>query len=240
VPPPRACAPTHCATCGPSSPTRWSGPRAGSRTALEAGLLDLPLPGRGATGERFAAWPTSAAPTSTWPGSPRLTWTRSRSGRPGGRRPGRRTVGGLGGQPTGDPLLARRSDGGWRLDGTKPWCSGAGCCDRRLVTARDRRRVPAVRRRPGRPSRDRRRRHLAAAAMQGSDSGRCGSTGLPPTLSAVRRSTWSGRLLARGGRRGRRCGGAGRARSGGHWRGPMAAGRWARTRWPMPARSTPP
>ena len=37
--------------------------------------------------------------------------------------------------PPGDPLRAVRRGDGWRLSGTKPWCSGAGCCDRALVTA---------------------------------------------------------------------------------------------------------
>lgn len=33
------------------------------------------------------------------------------------------------------PVTARPEDGGWLLDGTKPWCSGAGLCDAALVTA---------------------------------------------------------------------------------------------------------
>src|SRR3954447_9490597 len=37
--------------------------------------------------------------------------------------------------PTG-PLTAVPQPGGkWCLEGTKPWCSGAGCCDAALVTA---------------------------------------------------------------------------------------------------------
>ena len=38
--------------------------------------------------------------------------------------------------PPAAPLTATRADGGWVLDGTKPWCSGAGTCDHALVTAR--------------------------------------------------------------------------------------------------------
>ncbi len=38
--------------------------------------------------------------------------------------------------PPADPLVARRDGDRWQLDGTKPWCSGAGCCDHALVTAR--------------------------------------------------------------------------------------------------------
>lgn len=37
--------------------------------------------------------------------------------------------------PPVDPLRAAGSAGGWRLTGTKQWCSGAGACDRALVTA---------------------------------------------------------------------------------------------------------
>ena len=34
-------------------------------------------------------------------------------------------------------LRARRTRGGWHLEGTKPWCSGAGLVDQALVTAVD-------------------------------------------------------------------------------------------------------
>ena len=37
--------------------------------------------------------------------------------------------------PPTPTLTARRSADGWCLDGIKPWCSGAGCCDYALVTA---------------------------------------------------------------------------------------------------------
>jgi alkylation response protein AidB-like acyl-CoA dehydrogenase len=33
------------------------------------------------------------------------------------------------------PVTAKEASNGWQLDGTKPWCSGAGCCDAALVTA---------------------------------------------------------------------------------------------------------
>ena len=99
---------------------RWA------RAALDAGLLDLPLPGRGATADRFAALAdlggtdldlarlaeahvdAVAIRADLWSDGP---------------------ADGLWGvwaaNPPADPLLARRSDDGWRLDGTKPWCSGA-------------------------------------------------------------------------------------------------------------------
>jgi alkylation response protein AidB-like acyl-CoA dehydrogenase len=37
--------------------------------------------------------------------------------------------------PPTAPVTATQSPQGWRLEGTKPWCSGAGCCDAALVTA---------------------------------------------------------------------------------------------------------
>ena len=37
--------------------------------------------------------------------------------------------------PPVDPVRADGGAAGWRLTGTKPWCSGAGTCDRALVTA---------------------------------------------------------------------------------------------------------
>jgi alkylation response protein AidB-like acyl-CoA dehydrogenase len=37
--------------------------------------------------------------------------------------------------PPVDPVRADQGSAGWRLTGTKPWCSGAGACDLALVTA---------------------------------------------------------------------------------------------------------
>ena len=108
-----------------------------ARAALDAGLLDLPLPGRGATGERFAALADL--------GGADLDLARLAEAHVdavairadlGAGGPADGLWGVWAANPPADPLLARRSDGGWRLDGTKPWCSGAGCCDRALVTAR--------------------------------------------------------------------------------------------------------
>jgi alkylation response protein AidB-like acyl-CoA dehydrogenase len=108
-----------------------------ARAALDAGLLDLPLPGRGATAERFAALADL--------GGADLDLARLAEAHVdavairadlGAAGPADGLWGVWAANPPADPLLASRSDDGWRLDGTKPWCSGAGCCDRALVTAR--------------------------------------------------------------------------------------------------------
>jgi alkylation response protein AidB-like acyl-CoA dehydrogenase len=104
--------------------------------ALAAGLLDLPLPGRGATADRFAGLVAL--------GEVDLDLARLAEAHvdaqailsdleaPAG--PGLWGV--WAANPPRDPVTARREAGGWVLDGTKPWCSGAGQCDRALVTAR--------------------------------------------------------------------------------------------------------
>lgn len=108
-----------------------------ARAALAAGNLDLPLPGRGATAQRFAALAdiggvdldlarlaeahTDAVAIRADLGAAEddgLLW------------------GVWAANPPVDPLLAYPDAGDWLLDGTKPWCSGAGCCDQALVTAR--------------------------------------------------------------------------------------------------------
>ena len=110
---------------------RWA------RAALDAGLLDLPLPGRGATADRFAALAdlggTDLDLARLAEAHVDAVAIRADLGADG---PAEGLWGVWAANPPADPLLARRSDDGWRLDGTKPWCSGAGCCDRALVTAR--------------------------------------------------------------------------------------------------------
>src|SRR4051794_20615546 len=190
-----------------------------ARAALAAGLFDLPLPGRGATGERFAALAdlggTDLDLARLAEAHVDAAAIRADLGAGG---PADGLWGVWAANPPADPLLAHRCGGGWRLDGSKPWCSGAGCCDRALVTARPARgggggggrrgsnpggggagcgaraRVPARTDAGSRLSAPAPARPPPTAPgprprCRAATAGRCGSTGLPPTLSAVRRST---------------------------------------------------
>ena len=105
--------------------------------ALDAGLLDLPLPGRGATAERLAGLADL--------GTVDLDLARLAEAHAdaaairadlGFDGPDDGLWGVWAANPPVDPLLARQQGAGWVLEGTKPWCSGAGCCTRALVTAR--------------------------------------------------------------------------------------------------------
>lgn len=112
---------------------------------VAAGALDLPLPGSGATWQRFAAIAELArrdvvlgrlaeahadalailaelgAPVPSSPGAP-----------------GPGEVWGVWAAEPPDPVLRAQpaAGGGWRLRGVKAWCSGASTCTRALVTAR--------------------------------------------------------------------------------------------------------
>jgi len=120
-----------------------AGSRAGERVAaafaaaVESGRLDLPLPGGGRTRERWAALADLAGED--------LSLARLAEGHadalailaelgfappPAGSRWGVWAA-----QPPGPRLTARPVGGGWRLDGTKQYCSGAHSCTDALVTA---------------------------------------------------------------------------------------------------------
>jgi alkylation response protein AidB-like acyl-CoA dehydrogenase len=108
-----------------------------ARAAHDAGLLDLTLPGRGATVERFGRLADLGTVDLDLA---RLAEAHSDAaairadlGCPG---PDDGLWGVWAANPPADPLTAHRRGAGWELVGTKPWCSGAGCCDRALVTAR--------------------------------------------------------------------------------------------------------
>ncbi len=108
--------------------------------AVDSGQLELPLPGNGRTAERWAALAKLAeedlslarlaeghtdalailAELGTFEGSPPSA---------GGR------WGVWAAQPPGPGLTARLVGDGWRLDGTKQYCSGARACTDALVTA---------------------------------------------------------------------------------------------------------
>jgi alkylation response protein AidB-like acyl-CoA dehydrogenase len=105
--------------------------------AVESGRLDLPLPGGGLTRERWALLADLA--------SEDLSLARLAEGHAdalailselGAETPPPATRWGVwAAQPPGPRLTARRAGGGWRLDGTKQYCSGARSCTDALVTA---------------------------------------------------------------------------------------------------------
>lgn len=107
-----------------------------SHAVLTAGLLDLPPPGTGSTMARFQALSDL--------GSVDLDLARLAEGHADAVAINRelgfdRIADGLWGvwaaNPPTDPVVATTVDGGWVLKGTKPWCSGAGYCDRAFVSA---------------------------------------------------------------------------------------------------------
>ena len=117
----------------------WSGAAtaAAFAYAVRSGRLDLPLPGSGRTRERWAALADLAEED--------LSLARLAEGHADavailaelGARPS--TTGSRWGvwaaQPPGPGLIATRTGHGWRLDGTKQYCSGARSCTDALVTA---------------------------------------------------------------------------------------------------------
>jgi alkylation response protein AidB-like acyl-CoA dehydrogenase len=105
--------------------------------AVESGRLNLPLPGGGRTYERWAGLADLAGED--------LSLARLSEGHtdalailaelgadpaPDGSRWGVWAA-----EPPGPGLMASRTAGGWRLDGVKPYCSGARSCTHALVTA---------------------------------------------------------------------------------------------------------
>ena len=114
--------------------------------ARDIGLALAP-PGSGRTRERWSVLATLGAWTSPWRGSSNRTWTPSRSSRspttPTWRRLGPTTTWGVyaaegaAGRLVAhvDPERGSRMPNGWRLRGTKPWCSLAEDVTHALVTA---------------------------------------------------------------------------------------------------------
>jgi alkylation response protein AidB-like acyl-CoA dehydrogenase len=132
----------------PAQPAgRWAGgegPQAAWRpvaqaftAAVESGRLDLPLPGSGATWERWAVFADLAAED--------LSLARLCEGHAdavailaelGGPRPLPDSRWGVwAANPPGPNVTASRRNGTWRLRGTKQYCSGARTCTHALVTA---------------------------------------------------------------------------------------------------------
>jgi alkylation response protein AidB-like acyl-CoA dehydrogenase len=115
-------------------------------TAVDAGRLDLPLPGHGRTRVRWAAL---AALAETDLSLARLGeghadaiaildelgGTPGTPGTPGGQGPAHPRWGVWAARPPGPSLAAEQRDGRWWLEGTKQYCSGARVCTHALVTA---------------------------------------------------------------------------------------------------------
>jgi alkylation response protein AidB-like acyl-CoA dehydrogenase len=107
------------------------------RSAVESGRLDLPAPGGGRTRQRWAALAGLAGED--------LSLGRLGEGHAdaiailaevGGEGPSPGSRWGVwAAQPPGPGLDAKRADDGWRLRGTKQYCSGARTCTHALVTA---------------------------------------------------------------------------------------------------------
>jgi alkylation response protein AidB-like acyl-CoA dehydrogenase len=106
--------------------------------AIESGRLDLPLPGRGHTRERWAVLAELAGED--------LCVARLAEGHADARAilselgaaapPDGSRWAVWAAQPPGPRLTARQDRGGWRLDGIKQYCSGARSCTDALVTAK--------------------------------------------------------------------------------------------------------
>jgi alkylation response protein AidB-like acyl-CoA dehydrogenase len=105
------------------------------RSARDEGLLDLPLPGAGRTRRRLAA-------LAQW-GRADPVFARLAEGHAdavailaelNGPVPGEQLWGVWAAVPRS--VTATWQAGGWVLDGERPWCSGAGICERALITAK--------------------------------------------------------------------------------------------------------
>src|ERR1700760_742037 len=137
--------------CGDET-SAWQRTAAAFTAAVESGRLDLPLPGAGATWERWAVFADLAEED--------LSLARLGEGHAdavailaelgGGRPPGGGRGGGGGGgaappplagsrwgvwaaNPPGPNVTASRRGGTWVLNGTKQYCSGARVCTHALV-----------------------------------------------------------------------------------------------------------
>jgi alkylation response protein AidB-like acyl-CoA dehydrogenase len=122
---------------GEGGPTAWERTAAAFAAAVECGRLELPLPGSGATRERWAVFANLAGED--------LSLARLAEGHAdavailaelGGPRPqagSRWAV--WAASPPGPGLTATRRENGWRLHGVKQYCSGARICTDALVTA---------------------------------------------------------------------------------------------------------
>lgn len=122
---------------GSGAPPAWQRTASAFTAAVDAGRLDVPLPGSGATRQRLAVFAGLAEED--------LSLARLGEGHAdavailaelGGPRPRPGSRWGVwAANPPGPNVTASRSDGTWRLRGTKQYCSGARACTDALVTA---------------------------------------------------------------------------------------------------------
>ncbi|HSZ40055.1 MAG TPA: acyl-CoA dehydrogenase [Trebonia sp.] len=124
-------------SAGEDRPPAWQRTALAFITAVASGRLNLPLPGRGSTRERWAAFCGLAEED--------LSLARLGEGHAdavailaelGGPPPGAGSRWGVwAANPPGPNVTATRHGGGWLLRGTKQYCSGARVCTDALVTA---------------------------------------------------------------------------------------------------------
>jgi len=129
--------------CGPGAGAGGMAGGPGSAVAgafaglVESGRLELPLPGAGRTWERWAVLAELAQEDLSLArlaeGHVDAVAILAELGAPAGRAGARWGV--WAAQPPGPGLTARRDGRGWRLDGVKPYCSGASSVTDALVTA---------------------------------------------------------------------------------------------------------
>ena len=127
----------HWGQGGEAATAAWRRTARGFAAAVESGRLDLPLPGAGATRQRWAAFADLAGED--------LSLARLGEGHAdavailaelGGPRPEPGSRWGVwAANPPGPNVTASRSADGWLLEGTKQYCSGARICTDALVTA---------------------------------------------------------------------------------------------------------
>ena len=120
------------------APAEWQRTAQEFAAAVESGRLDLPLPGSGATWQRWAAFADLAEEDLSLARlgeghADAVAILAELEGPP--PRPGSRW-GVWAANPPGPNVTASRRDGSWVLRGTKQYCSGARVCTHALVTAR--------------------------------------------------------------------------------------------------------
>ncbi|MGZ4641653.1 MAG: acyl-CoA dehydrogenase [Blastococcus sp.] len=124
-------------TAGPSRSDETAGRAADAFTTLVGRGWALPLPGAGATGERWSGLSDlGAADLPVARLAEGHADARAILAELGGPDPGDgRRLGVWAAEPPAARLGAHRAAGGWRLDGRKAWCSGARTLTDALVTA---------------------------------------------------------------------------------------------------------